>query len=70
MIDHLYIAVTPDEYELPMAVCETVAELRQTLKLSSENTIYRAMRDGSLCGGYRIKRVNYEEGDRFEDNEE
>lgn len=33
-MSHLYMAVTPDEYELPIAVEETMGQLARTLKMS------------------------------------
>ena len=48
----LYMAVTPDEYELPMAVSDTAAELARKFGIK-ENYIYKMIWGGSKWGRYK-----------------
>jgi len=53
----LYLAVTPDEYELPIYVCDSGKELAEKLGVS-QSTIYTLIahdRDGSRTGRKVIK---------------
>ena len=66
----LYLAVTPDKYELPIAVADNVVDLAKMLG-KSPYTIYTAIRrnrlrgnkpvDGAKFGGERFYEVDYYE---------
>jgi len=45
---HVFMAVTPDKYELPIAVEDTAGKLARTLKVK-EGTIYTGVR--RKCAG-------------------
>ena len=50
--DQIWMKVTMDEYELPVAVANTAAELARILGVSEgsmRSWIYRARRDGYKC---------------------
>ena len=60
----LWMAVTADEYELPMAVADTANELADMLGLSRgsiKSTEYR--KHGGICTGRRIVKVERGEDD-------
>lgn len=56
----LYIAVSHDEYELPIAVADTATQLAKILGLRDDSSvpsaIYRARRGGYWC---RYRKVPY-----------
>lgn len=57
MNQQVYVVVTPDEYELPMAVCDTLDELSQLLKLSKETISCYICRGKGVKRPYKILRV-------------
>lgn len=36
-VNYLWLAVTPDQYELPLVVCDTIDELAARFNVSTEN---------------------------------
>ena len=54
---YLWLAVEPDEYELPLAVCETSKELGLLFGLSATTVIHMARlgADGSRSGRKFVK---------------
>lgn len=55
----LYVAVTADEYELPVAVCENAKELAKSFKMDPRN-ISRYLRRGSIRKKDGVKFVRVE----------
>lgn len=60
--EFLWLAVTPDVYELPLAVCDTADELGQKYGLSGNTVISNIKRkaDGTKAGR-KFVRVRLEE---------
>lgn len=55
MMAHVYMAITLDSLELPIAVADTVKELEEVLGLS-ENTVWRVM-SRAKSKGWRCKYI-------------
>lgn len=55
--EYLWLAVTPDAYELPLAVCDTAEELGQKYGLSRNSIISNVKRkaDGTRSGRKFVK---------------
>jgi DNA-binding transcriptional regulator YhcF (GntR family) len=60
----LYMCVTKDEYELPIAVADTQAELARMLgvRLNTVNRAYHCLRSGKYKDS-QYKEIEIEEGD-------
>ena len=61
-MEYIWLAVTPDEYELPIAVADSAGSLARilgvttnTVMLASHN--YARGKDSGLSRGYRVTRV-------------
>lgn len=54
---YLWLAVTPDEYELPLAVADTARELGNMVGINGDTVIDAVLkqRDGSLSGRKFVK---------------
>lgn len=62
MKKYLWLAVTPDEYELPIIVEESSGKLAAKLKTRPNNIIAYALRGASGCrSGYKIIKIEVEE---------
>lgn len=59
---HVFMAVTPDKYELPIAIEDTAGKLARTLKIK-EDTIYTGVRRkrSGLRLGMKFIKVELEE---------
>lgn len=56
----LYVAVTADKYELPIAVARSQSELARTLNTTPRaitSKLYHAERNGTLQRDYKVIRV-------------
>lgn len=64
MIKKYYLAVTPDEYELPLCVAETAQELADKMGIKRESILSNISRNrtGSHCG-CKYLRIEFEEGE-------
>ena len=62
--DYIWMAVTPDEYELPLAVADTANELEQMLGLN-KGAIRRYDQCTGRYSGRRIVRVKKGEDDEI-----
>ena len=61
---YLWLAVTSDEYELPIFIADTARELAKKLGLN-ENSIHSAIakKNSGRNTGIKIVRVKYKKGD-------
>lgn len=60
----LYLAVTPDRYELPLAVCLDAYELGRCLGISGRSVLQSMGRKQSgTKRGYNLVRIEVEEDD-------
>lgn len=55
----LWIAVSPDKYELPFAVEETTGKLAKKMKTTKNNIVSKKFRgdNGTICG-YKVVTVD------------
>jgi hypothetical protein len=63
---NIWMTVTPDEFELPLAVAETVKELAYLMKVT-ESAIYSVQRQEKNhlpCLKYKVRKVKVE-GDPY-----
>ena len=63
MTKYIWMAVTPDEYELPLAVADSARELSYILGVTIDTIKTSALRqsDGSLSGRKIVKVIFWEE---------
>jgi len=63
----LYLAVTPDRYELPLAVCLSADELGRYLGISGRSVLQNMNRKQSgTQRGYNLVRIEIEEDETDE----
>lgn len=63
MVDKIYLVVTNDEYELPVATARTMEEIAVIFKCTLSNVCKRFKRNGTIKRKYRIVEVELDEGD-------
>ncbi len=62
MIEKLYMAVTPDRYELPLAVCRSADELGQAFGITGHTVMVSLCRkDDGRKRGAKFLRIEVEE---------
>lgn len=59
----LWMAVTPDKYELPICVAETAELLGRYMGISKQAIIIRANRGGGITKDNKILKIEIEEDD-------
>jgi len=61
----LYMAVTTDEYELPLCVTETCAELVQFTGRPKSHVLTLLSRGTKTCAGFKLVRVEIDDDERL-----